>query len=83
MTSSNNTHPPPNPILSSALAQIDADLALVPPHVQTVVVAAADDQGLSAGVATRFGHGWKLSATVEQRWRRQRPNAKVTLVRQW
>lgn len=72
-----------NPILSSALKQVEADLALLPPGADKVIVVAADERGMTAGVATRFGDGWKLSAAVEQRWQRQRPNARVTLTRTW
>jgi hypothetical protein len=71
------------PLLSSALAQVQADLDAAPPSVQTVIVAAADDQGISAGIAKRYHNGWKLSATVEQRWQKQRPNARVMVTKDW
>lgn len=71
------------PILTSALGQVDADLALVPAGVDRVLVTAADDKGFSAGFAARLGDGWRMSATVEQRWKKQRPHARVTLVKTW
>jgi hypothetical protein len=71
------------PILKSALEQIDRDLAALPPHVTTQLVIAADERGATIGWVTRTMHGWRLSAQVEQRWAKQLPDARVTMVKEW
>jgi hypothetical protein len=71
------------PILASALKQLDADLAQLPPEVTKQLVVAADVKGMTIGWAMRTHNGWKLSAEVEQRWAKQRPEARVTLSKQW
>lgn len=72
-----------SPILASALKQIEADLAQIPPGVDRVMVVAADEKGATVGFAGRVGEGWSLSMSVEQRWKKQRPNARVVLKREW
>jgi hypothetical protein len=71
------------PILSSALKQIEADLARLPPDVNKQLVIAADERGMTMGLAIRKTHGWELSAQIEQRWAKQRPEARVIVKREW
>jgi S-adenosylmethionine synthetase len=71
------------PILSSALKQIERDLAQLPPHVTKQMVIAADDKGMTFGFAVRKTNGWEVSARVEQRWAQQRPEARVIVKKEW
>lgn len=73
----------PTPIITSALAQLQADLAAMPAEASMVLVTAIDDKGFTTGFARRVGDGWSISAKVVQRWRRQRPDAKVVLAKTW
>lgn len=71
------------PIMASALKQIEADLAQLPPDVDKQLVIAADSKGMTVGWAMRKTNGWQMSAQVEQRWAKQRPEARVTIAKSW
>ena len=71
------------PILDAALKQIEGDLARVPDGVSKQLIIAADDKGATLGWAFRTQDGWKLSASVEQRFAKQRPNARLSLAKEW
>ena len=70
-------------ILTVGRKQLEADLAGMPAAVKKRIVVAADEQGATFGFAQRTDNGWEISASVEQRWAKQRPNARLTLGKDW
>jgi hypothetical protein len=78
--------PPRDPIWSSALKQIEADLAKLPADAKAAVVvtgeAAGGEAAVAIGTAARLGDGWVLSAEAEFKLR-AKPRAKVGLGKVW
>lgn len=72
------------PLLASALAQIEADLARLPPHVTRQLMFAGDDtHGLTFGFAARVGDSWRLSVAVTQKLQKIRPGWRVGVSKSW
>jgi hypothetical protein len=74
------------PIWSSALKQIESDLAKLPADAKAAVVLSADlvegQPAIAIGTAARLGKGWILSAEAE--WQlRSTPRARVGLGKVW
>jgi hypothetical protein len=75
-----------NPIWSSALKQIEADLDQLPADAKAAVVlsgeTATGETSIAIGTAARLGKGWVLSAEAE--WNlRTKPNARVSVGKVW
>ncbi len=77
------TQTPTTSILDAGLAQLHADLAALPAGVDKQLVTVIDERGMRAGFAARIGDDWTISAEVEQRWRRQRPGARLVIGKSW
>jgi hypothetical protein len=77
---------PRDPIWSSALKQIEADLSKLPADAKAAVVLTGESEhgeaSIAIGTAARFGDGWVLSAEAE--WKlRAKPRAKVGVGKVW
>src|SRR5688572_14099734 len=61
-------------LLTSALAQLQGDLAALPPGVTERMVFAADERGMTFGFVKRFDEHseWRVTANIEQRFKKQR-----------
>lgn len=61
---------PPGRLTRALREQIEREIAeAIPEGKRGVVVALADQEAATVGVATRIGSSWKLSADVSRTWR--------------
>lgn len=75
---------PPNPILSTALKQIEADLAQLPPDAKAVLIVEGRTarRAIAVGTAARFGDGWVFSAEAEFQMT-QKPSGRFSVGKVW
>lgn len=69
--------------IQDSINKINQDLAALPPEARGALVVTTNNKGLTISVATKLGDNWKLSAGLEQKMSKTKPDFYVGISKVW
>lgn len=69
--------------IKDSLERINSDLAQLPPESKGAMIITGSNKGLTFSIATKLDNGWKISANVEQKLSKTKPDVYVGIGKVW